>query len=167
MEEAMLFRSPGHALRWAYETTNRPIVKTSSINGMRGASGHGELTPQDRHAQAALIMTLCDRVLSPLHIAYIKAQFGRDSSGFDILVNHLAAHFGTGLHNRRAIEQIIRGYCGDKLVLADLKSGMRVGYLQAVMLRSKGYGALDKINSQAMGALWREMEQSQLLMTAA
>ena len=163
----MLFRSPGHALRWAYETTNRPIVKTSSINGMRGASGHGELTPQDRHAQAALIMALCDRVLSPLHLAYIKAQFGRDSSGFDMLVHHLAANFGTGMHSRRGIEQIIRGHCGDKLVLSDLQSNMRIGYIKAAALRSRGYDALDKLSSQAMNTLWREMEASELLLIVA
>jgi hypothetical protein len=163
----VLFRNPGHALRWAYETTNRPIVKISSVNSMRGAGGNGDLTPQDRHAQAALIMGLCERVLSSLHLAYVKAQYGRDASGFQILVHHLAATFGTGLHSRRALEQIIRGYCGDKFVLADLKSDMRVGYLQAVAIRNKGYDALDKINSHAMAALWREMEKTELLLVTA
>jgi hypothetical protein len=163
----MLFRSPGHALRWAYETTNRPIVKTSSINDMRGASGYGDLTPQDRHAQAGLIMALCDRSLSPLHLAYVKAQFGHDTSGFGMLINYLASCFGTGLHSKRGLEQIIRGYCGDKLVLSDLQSNMRIGFLKAVAMRNRGYTAMDSINQEAMRILWREMEASKLLLEVA
>ena len=57
----MKFNNPRHALRWAYETTNTPIIKISSVNAMRGpdsAGGpaEGELTAYDRHAQAALIL---------------------------------------------------------------------------------------------------------------
>jgi hypothetical protein len=163
----MQFRNPGHALRWAFQVINEPIVKVSSINKMRGPSGYGELTPQDRHAQAALIMSLCERVLSSLHMAYVKAQFGRDGSGMDILVYHMAAYFGTGMHSRRGLEQIIRGYCGDRVALSDLKSSMRVGHIQAAALRKRGYDALDTINSQAMSALWREMEQRELLVQTA
>lgn len=163
----MQFRNPGHALRWAFQVINEPIVKVSSINKMRGPSGHGELTPQDRHAQAALIMSLCERVLSSLHMAYVKVQFGKDLSGMDILARYLAGQFGTGLHSRRAIEQIIRGHCGEGLVLSELKSAMRIGYLHAVAVRKKGYAALDRINSEAMSALWREMEQRELLVQTA
>jgi len=130
---------------------------------MRGRSGHGELSAQDRHVQAALIINLCQRILSPLHLAYIKAQFGRDSSGFDMLVNYLVATFGTGMHSRRGIEQIIRGYCGEKLVLRDFQSNMRIGFIKAVAMRDQGYYALDNIHSQAITALWREMEVSELL----
>ena len=163
----MQFRNPGHALRWAFQVINEPIVKVSSINKMRGPSGFGELSPQDRHAQAALIMSLSERVLSPLHFAYIKLQFGRDMSGMSFLALYLAGQFGTGLHSRRGIEQIIRGYCGDELTLSDLKSSMRVGYIQALALRKKGFAAMSKIHFEAIGALWREMEQRELLVATA
>jgi hypothetical protein len=163
----MQFRNPGHALRWAFQVINEPIVKVSSINKMRGPSGHGELTPQDRHAQAALIMSLCERVLSSLHMAYVKVQFGKDLSGMDILAHHLARQFGTGVHSRRAIEQIIRGYCGDRLVLSELKREMKARYPNAVASRNKGYDALDALNSYVMGVLWREMEAVELLQIAS
>jgi hypothetical protein len=84
-----------------------------------------------------------------------------------MLVNYLTATFGTGMHSRRGIEQIIRGYCGDKLSVNDIKSSMRVGYLQAVALRDRGYAALDKLHSHTMDALWREMEESELLVIVA
>jgi len=163
----MQFRNPGHALRWAYETTNRPIVKISSVNSMRGPSGHGELTPQDRHAQAALIMGLCERALNSLQLAYVKAQFGRDSSGFDLLVHHLAANFGTGLHSRRALDAIIRGYCGDKVGLRELQRNMSVGFLKAASLRNRGYDLFDHIHQQVIDVLWHEMTKSNLLVDVA
>ena len=39
----------------------------------------GELTAYDRHAQAALILNLCERALSALHMAYVRVQFGREA----------------------------------------------------------------------------------------
>ena len=96
----MKFNDPQHALGWAYETCSRPIVKISSVNAMRGTDGggegaNGELTAYDRHAQAALILGLCERILPALHMAYISVQFGREASGFDLLVRHLTANFRT------------------------------------------------------------------------
>jgi hypothetical protein len=136
---------------------------------MRGAenASSDELTPYDRHAQAALILGLCERVLPSLHMAYVQAQFGRDRSGFDLLVRHIAANFGTGIHRRRGIEQIIRSYCGEKGGLREIKKSMSTGLLKAASLRNRGYDALDAIHSQAMGVLWDEMQGRMLLVAGA
>lgn len=156
----MQFKSPEHALRWAFEMTNRPIVKISSVNTMRGAEtqSNSEMTVHDRHAQAALIVGLCERVLSSLHMAYVRAQFGRDASGFDLLTYHLAANFGTGLHSRRCIEKIIRSYCGEKVGIREIKKSMACGMLKAVSYRNQAYDTLDLIHTQAMDRLGMEME---------
>lgn len=165
----MKFSSPERALRWAYETTNRPIVKISSVNDMRegnragGVAGNGELTAHDRHAQAALILSLCERVLPALHMAYVRTQFGREAGGFDLLVRHLAANFGTGLHGRRSIEQIIRAYCGEKIGLREIRKSMSCGMLKAVSYRNQAYDALDVLHAQAMDRLRMEMESRGLL----
>jgi hypothetical protein len=167
----MNFNDPQHALSWAYETTSRPIVKISSVNAMRGPDrtgegANGELTAYDLHAQAALILSLCNRILSDLHMAYINVQFGREASGFDLLSRHLAANFGTGIHNRRGIEQIIRAYCGQKIGLREIRKTMACGMLKAASLRNRGYDALDLIHDQAMDMLQREMESRGLLQSA-
>ena len=165
----MKFNDPQHALRWAYETSSRPIVKISSINAMRGSDrageggGADELTAFDLHAQAALILSLCERILPQLHMAYVRVQFGREASGFDLLARHLAANFGTGLHNRRGIEQIIRAYCGEKTGLRELRKTLSCGMLKAASLRNRGYDALDMLHNQAMDILQREMENRGLL----
>lgn len=165
----MKFSSPERALRWAYETTSRPIVKISSVNDMRegnragGTAGNGELTAHDRHAQAALILGLCERVLPALHMAYVRIQFGREASGFDLLACHLAANFGTGLHGRRSIEQIIRAYCGEKIGLREIRKSMSCGMLKAVSYRNQAYDAMDVLHAQAMDRLRMEMESRGLL----
>lgn len=165
----MKFSSPERALRWAYETTSRPIVKISSVNDMREGNragqvgANGELTAHDRHAQAALILGLCERVLPALHMAYVRIQFGREASGFDLLTSHLAAHFGTGLHSRRSIEKIIRAYCGEKIGLREIRKSMSCGMLKAVSYRNQAYDALDVIHAQAMDRARMEMEARDLL----
>jgi hypothetical protein len=168
----MRFSSPQHALRWAYETSNRPIVKISSVNDMREASRtgrageNGELTAHDRHAQAALILSMCERVLPAIHMAYVRVQFGREASGFELLTHHVAANFGTGLHSRRSIEQIIRAYCGEKIGLREIRKSMSCGMLKAVSYRNQAYDALDAIHLQAMDRLREEMEKRGLLQGA-
>jgi len=157
----MKFRSPEHALTWAYETINRPIVKLSSVNDMRekGKSGtNDEMTPHDRHAQAAMILAMCERVLPTLHMAYVQVQFGRDGTGFSIMSYYLAGTFGTGLHSRRAIELMIRSYCGDRVGLREIKKTMSCGMLKAVSIRNRAYDALDAIHAQTMDRLAAEME---------
>ena len=165
----MKFSSPERALKWAYETVSRPIVKISSVNDMREASragqasGNDELTVHDRHAQAALILALCERVLPTLHMAYVRIQFGRDAGGCEILAHHLAANFGTGVHSRRSIDQIIRAYCGERIGLREIRKSLRCGMLKAVSLRNRAYDALDAIHAQSMDRLHLEMESRGLL----
>jgi hypothetical protein len=168
----MKFKGPEHALKWAYETISRPIVKISSVNDMReasmaaGSSGNGELTVHDRHAQAALILALCERVLPTLHMAYVRIQFGREASGSDILAHHLAANFGTGVHSRRSIDLIIRAYCGERTGLREIRKSLRCGMLKAVSLRNRAYDALDVLHAQAMDRLRMEMEARGLVDSA-
>jgi hypothetical protein len=156
----MQFHSAEQALRWAYETSSRPIVKVASINAMRGAEkpSNDELTPYDRHAQAAMILGLCERVLPDLHMAYVRVQFGREAGGFELLARHIAANFGAGLHSRRAIEKIIRAYCGEKIGIREIKTLLQCRTLKAVSLRNRAFDALDVIHAQAMDYVWREMQ---------
>jgi hypothetical protein len=164
----MRFTNPQHALRWAFETCNKPIVTVSTSADSRELSRSGEtasngsLNQRERHAQAALILSLCERSLSPLHMAYIRVQFGREASGFDLLAHHLAANFGTGIHCRRTIV-IIRAYCGEKIGLRDIRKSMSCRMLKAVSYRNQAYDLLDSIHLQAMERLRAEMDKKGLL----
>jgi hypothetical protein len=166
----MKFTGPAHALRWAFETSNKPIVTVSTSADSRELSRTGEtasngsFNQRERHAQAAHMLELCERSLSPLHMAYIRVQFGREASGFDLLVHHLAANLGTGTHSRRTIEKIIRAYCGEKIGLREIRKCMSCGMLKAVSYRNRAYDELDHIHLQAMERLRGEMEKKGLLL---
>lgn len=165
----MKFRNVQHALRWAYETSNRPIVKISSVNAMRGPDragepgADGELTVHDLHAQAALIIALCERALPRLHMAYVRLQFGREAGGIDLLAHHVAAGLGSGMHSRRGIQQIIRAYCGEKTGLREIRKSLACGMLKAASLRNRAYDTLDVIHDRAIHTLYHEMELRGLL----
>jgi hypothetical protein len=152
--EEMKFTNTTRALRWAYETAENPIMKIGTVS---------EVSAGERNTQAALILSLCERVLPALHMAYVKVQFGREAAGFDLLTRHLAANFGGSVYSRRAIEQIIRAYCGEKIGLREIRKAMQCGTLKAAALRNQGYDALDLIHSQTMDILDREMDSRGLL----
>lgn len=143
----MQFNNPQQALRWAYETINRPIVR---VNGEPS---------DDLHAEAALLLSRCERVLPNLHFAYIRVQFGREAGGFDLLVRHISANFNAGTSCNRGIETIIRAYCGEKIGLRGIRKSLSTGMLKAASMRNRGYDCLDAIHEQAMEILGRELEE--------
>jgi len=122
-----------------------------------------ELGSQDRHAQAVLILSLCERVLPALHMAYVRVQFGREASGVERLTNYLAANMGDGIHGRRSIENIIRAYGGEKIGLREIRKSMSCGMLKAVTYRNRAYDELDVLHLQAIDRLRVEMESRGLL----
>lgn len=136
----MKFNSPEHALKWAFETSSKPLGDS------------------DMHAQAALIIGLCERILPILHMAYVRVQFGRDAAGLDVLSHHLASSFEAGVRSRRSIAQIIRAYCGEKVGLREIRKSLACGMLKAVSLRNRAYDSLDVIHAQSMDRLRAEME---------
>lgn len=138
----MKFSSPQQALRWIYETMNRPLLPS-----------------HDSHAEATLLLSKCERVLPSLHFAYITVQFGREAGGFELLGRHIAANFGDGLHSRRGIETIIRAYCGEKIGLREIRKALNTGMLKAASMRNRGYDCLDVIHDQTMEILGRELAE--------
>jgi len=130
------FNNPQHALRWAYEALDRT---------------------GDLHAEATLLLSKCERALGQLHFSYIRVQFGREAGGFEMLGRHLAANFGAGQYRSRAIEQIIRAYCGERIGLREIRKSLNCGMLKAALLRNRGYDLLDAIHDQAMGILELEL----------
>ncbi len=154
-----MFRCAEDALRWAFETLACPIVKISSVNAMRGGGGHGLMSSQERHAQAAMILGMVERLLSQVEIAYVKAQFGVDRSGVgEILVPWMALGLSTGIHSRRAIEDMILGYCGFERGIRALRKELGVSTAGALEVRRTAYRHLDLLHVRALSQLQSEME---------
>jgi len=66
------------------------------------------MTPHDRHAQAAIILSIVEKAVDVNGLAYLKAHYGRELQGgedqravADVLVRVAMAAMPTGMHNRR------------------------------------------------------------------
>lgn len=162
----MVFRDPEAALRWAYETSARPVVKGSSVYQMRGPGANGasgELKPYELVAQAGLIKLLCKRVLPPLHMAYVEFRYGRNPAWLGKLRHHVAAQMGTGVHSIRCIDLVIRGYCGEPVCAREIQRAGKCRYRTVMEIRDRSHDGLDAIHQKTMDLLWRGMEEARIL----
>lgn len=72
-----MFRSVDHALKFAFGIEGLPIIKTGSVFKMMGrGGGKADLTAHDKHAQSAMILGMCKRVLTPGELAFVNAGYG-------------------------------------------------------------------------------------------
>lgn len=161
----MIFGSADHALRWAYETSSRPIVKLSSINGMRGSqSSISDLTPHDRHAQAALILGMVERLDDPAGRECIAAKYYcLRPEEVPYLMLRAAAALGTGVHNKRAVYQFVRGYFGERVGYRTVRKMLGCRDTEALEIRARIFDALDYVHDRAMAEIENRMEIGGLL----
>jgi len=151
-----MFRSAQEALRFAFNTTNRPILNISGINSMRGAAGNGDMTPHDRHAQAAIIMALVERAIDVNGQAYVMAHYGRELAGSEherALVNHLVRAvietFPPGTHYPRGVEKLVRNYFGQNIGMSAVRCDLHCGINRANEYRDWVHQALSAIGKRA------------------
>lgn len=83
-----MYKSVDHALKSVYLFFSRriePLNNTAQVmhwiesKGVR--AGGGEMTQQEWHANAAMIMSRVERVLNRFELAAVKCQYGNDFSG--------------------------------------------------------------------------------------
>lgn len=151
-----MFESAHHALQFAFRIINTPIVKMSSVNSMCGASGSGEMTPHDRHAQAAIILSIVEKAVDVNGLAYLKAHYGRELQGgeeqravADVLVRVAMAAMPTGMHSRRGIEKLVRIYFGQDISMVSVRKDMGCGHPRANEYRDAVRKALNAIGDRA------------------
>jgi len=146
----MKFQSGHSALKWAYRVMETDLCKTSSIYSMTGTGRDAarELTGQERHGQAAMIVGRVIRAVgegSPGH-AYLLMQYGRDAESVDVVVRYLAAGLGTGLHSRRAIEKCVRSYCGQTIGIEAVRTDLKIRKADALEYRRDLYRRMDVLH---------------------
>lgn len=152
-----MFKSADAALKWSVRIMASDIVKLSSINRMSGGSGSGEMSPHDRHAQAALIMQLVERELAMTYRAYVMLRyFGIDHCGDEEsnLTQHLArvivGAMPSGAHNTRGIITLIKIYFGKNIGLSAVRCDFKCGNDKSNEYKKLAFDALDKVESVAM-----------------
>lgn len=150
-----MFKSTRHALKFAFRTLNKPIVKTSSINSMRGPSWGG-MKPHELHAQAAMIIATLERVTDVHGQAYLRADYGREHEYGEhsrAIMNHLAkmilSTFPTGMHSQRGVEKLIINYFGGSIGVSAIRCDMRCGIVKANQYRDMVKKVLDDVGQRA------------------
>lgn len=166
-----MFKSADAALRWAFQVMATDIVKLSSINRMRGCDGAAEMSPHDRHAQAAMIMQMIERTIDPVGMAYVMARYGRELQGGEhatavavALSTAVIGTFSTGMHNRRGVIRMIEVYFGADYTMKSLQLGLGGCSNRRYYEYKDGINkALDHIHLRALDAVHRAMDDSGLI----
>ena len=151
-----MFRSAHEALQFAYRISGVPIVKMSSVNSMRGASGGGDLNPYERHAQAAMILACVERQVDLTETAYLRAHFGKELfSGqyeriiTDILFRAVIGAMGTGVYSRRGVQKLILNFFGKDIPMSAIRRDLQCSLDNANKKRNQVYDALSDLGVRA------------------
>jgi hypothetical protein len=150
-----------------FELLNSEIVRTSSINRMRGSSGSSELSQQDWHAQAAMMMAMLERGLDSVELAFLYAHYGRElMSGSkarviaDTLVIAVMGSLPTGMHSRRGVEKIVRIFFGQKISMVSVRCDFKSSERTAYEYRTKVFNALSLVGKRADARAQELLENS-------
>lgn len=148
----MLFNSTNQALRRMFELLNTVIVRTSSVNRMRGSGGGGDMSAHDWHAQAALMMAGLERELTPIEMASIYAHYGRELRGgererwcADLLVQGVFPALPSGMHSRRGVEKLVRIYFGQDIGMRAVQFDFKCSQRTTYDYRQRIFGALNQV----------------------
>lgn len=153
--DAPLFHSAAAAVAWAYETVSRVPVKSCAVYAMRGPRHPSRLglSPDEAHAQAAMILSLVERTLHPMELAYARARFGRAPESLQVLVEVVMRAQGTGVHSRDVATLALLMYLGEPVGLRTLRAELRQRMTAAIEYRKRAYDALDKLHRRTIGRL--------------
>jgi hypothetical protein len=184
----MQFKSVDHAVSWAFRICGVPILKGSSIFSMMPSGGNpSNLNAHDKHAQAALILGMIDRLADQNQKAWIVAQYGkafntRDwgikndrvtdeqkaametaKAVEDQLVTAVLAAMPTGVHSRRGFSKLIRNYFGAGIGVNAIRADLRCEHKAIPEWKDRVYTALDRIADNIEVVLEAEMVRQGLI----
>lgn len=168
-----MFHSAYHALSWAYETINRPIVKLSGANRMREEMGRRMppeaiqgLSIHEQHAQAAAIIGIAERLPDPACREYIAARFGGQTGGEHVtmLMHRIFCCLGTGVHGRRGAYKLLLCYFGAHIGVAAIRYDLKCRKEKVIEIRRTVFDVLDAVDNKAMAEMGFELESHGLIL---
>lgn len=184
----MQFNSVDHAISWSFRICGVPILKGSSVFSLMPSGGNpSNLNSHDKHAQAALILSLVDRLTDQNQKAWIVAQYGKAFNARDYnaqnprlsdeqkavmetakaveaqLVTAVLASMPTGIHNRRGFSKLIRNYFGAGIGINAIRADLRCEHKAIPEWKDRVYTALDRIANNLEATLEGEMVRQGLI----
>ena len=167
-----MFQNAHHALSWSYRTSSTPIIKISSINllcGKPNASTTNELladlTPIDRHTQAALIIGMVERMDDPACKEYIEAKFSgkKQSHSVKLIMHRALASLGTGIHRRRGVYKLLLCHLGESINQRSICNDLACSYKNMMSIRTSVFNSLDTVHNKAMTIMTAELQEKGLV----
>ncbi len=167
-----MFNDAGHALEWAYNTVDKPMVKMSGINHMRKAPPRGiensilvGLSGYDRRKQAANIVGMVARLPDQYVRQYIRAKFGRQLNYDDLrlLVYAGSGAVGLGLDRQELVFRVVRGYFLVGVPYRTIRKMLGCRDQYALMIKSCLYDVLDHYHDQALSDMSEVLERKGLI----
>ena len=147
------FKSADQALRWAFNTSARPMLKMSGIYNMRGAAPTTarELTPQENHAQAAQIGRWVD-AMALLDRAYVHAMYARAVSEEEHaeLLAYCRKALTQGVRADRGIVMLCSVYLGQRIGWRALRAELHCKNDEVPVLRNQIFGALELLHERVV-----------------
>lgn len=170
-----MFKSAHHALQFAFRVTNTPIVKTSSLGGMLKSHGGGDImTPHDKHAQAAMVMSLVERAVDVNGMAYLCAHYGAELRGGErkadvlaVLVRAAVSSMPTGMHARRGVSKMIEAHFGVNYSMVSIRKDLGCNNRRYYEYKQWIGDAMDGIGLKAEDDAHRALESAGLIEVAA
>jgi hypothetical protein len=161
-----MFSDAHQALEWAYNISGRCIVKMSAINHMRQGSYApfddvlNDLSSQEKHAQAAQIIGMVERLGDPAAIQYIGAEFGRefDRDNIGLLVYRGCEALGVGLDKREAVYRVMQGYFVGGVSHKATQRMLGCSNQYVVMIKRCLYDLLDVVHDSSMAQMYVVLE---------
>lgn len=168
-----MFLNCESALRWAYNTASRPIVKLSTVNRMRKAGDHyhypnpllDDLTAQERRSQAAVIIGLIDKLDDPVEVEYVRARFGHKTDPGDLLrlVCYCCIGLRIGPDKSEGMYRVLREYFAGQVSLRMVRREIGCRHHSAVVVRHRLCTALEMVELRAMSDVGRMLEERGLV----
>ena len=121
-----------------------------------GRTGRGRgrgLTPDEAHAQAAMILSMVERTLHPRELAYARAKFGRIPEALPVLVTVVLHAQATGVHSRDLALMTVLAYMGTGITTRGLQAAAKKRREEVLEMRRRGYDVLDALHRRTVGKL--------------
>lgn len=134
-----MYKSVDEALTRSFAIIRKDIVKLSSLNSMAGRASYGELTPQERHAQAAMVIGYTERTLSDILKSYAKCKYQHDFRNALIIVEYLKADGD----KPEALAECLKIYCGKRGGCHTVRKILACKTTRAVEFARDKFGKLD------------------------
>lgn len=167
-----MFQSAHNALSWAYRVSATPIVHLSSINQMCCKPNPEtrnellrDLTPKERHTQAALIIYMVERLEDPACVEYIRAKFShkKESHAVKLIMHQALAALGTGVHRRRGVYKILLCHLGENINQRSIRHDLACSFDKMMLIRKSVFDSLDRVHEKAMNIMTEKLQEKGLV----